>query len=78
MLQGILDGKNSCITAFGARRSGKTQLIEGSEEIPGLPMKSFCELIPMVEEIGGSIAISCYRIYHDHIYDLLEHKEKEV
>ncbi|KAG0481763.1 hypothetical protein HPP92_012621 [Vanilla planifolia] len=77
LLQGILDGKNSCITAFGARRSGKTQLIEGSEEIPGLAMKSFCELIPMVEEIGGSIAISCYRIYHDHIYDLLEHKEKK-
>ncbi|KAG0454169.1 hypothetical protein HPP92_025473 [Vanilla planifolia] len=78
LLQGILDGKNSCVIAFGARRSGKTQLIEGSEEIPGLAMKSFCELIPMVEEIGGSIAISCYRIYHDHVYDLLEHKEKEV
>ncbi|KAG0484124.1 hypothetical protein HPP92_012208 [Vanilla planifolia] len=62
---------------FTRKTNGTCNIMQGSEEIPGLTMKSFCELIPMVEEIGGSIAISCYRIYHDHIYDLLEHKEKK-
>ncbi|KAL0918273.1 hypothetical protein M5K25_010272 [Dendrobium thyrsiflorum] len=78
LLEGILHGDNSCVIAYGVQGSGKTQLIQGSVETPGLAMMAFCEIFSSIEEVGGSMTISCYEMYNDHIYDLLDCKEKEV
>lgn len=47
-------------------------------ETPGLAMMAFCEIFSSIEEDGGSMTVSCYEIYNDHIYDLLDRKEQEV
>ena len=36
------------------------------------------EILMSATDVGGSVAISCYEVYQDHIYDLLEPKEQEV
>ncbi|KAJ6807930.1 kinesin-like protein KIN-10C isoform X2 [Iris pallida] len=74
LLQGLLEGRNSCVIAYGAPGSGKTQLIQGTEESPGLALLTVTDIFPVVEELGGSINISCYEVYQDHVYDLLEPK----
>ncbi|KAG1361323.1 kinesin-like protein KIN-10C [Cocos nucifera] len=78
LLQGIFHGRNACVIAYGARGSGKTQTIQGSEENPGLAPMAISEILMSATEVGGSVAISCYEVYQDHIYDLLEPKEQEV
>ncbi|KAK8964011.1 Kinesin-1-like protein PSS1 [Platanthera guangdongensis] len=78
LLQGLLHGDNCCVVAFGAQGSGKSQLIQGSAETPGLAMMAFCDAFSRIEEFGGSVAISCYEMHNDHIYDLLEYKEQEI
>lgn len=32
----------------------------------------------MAKEIEGLVTISCYEVFQDHIYDILEPKEQEV
>ncbi|KAI0510009.1 hypothetical protein KFK09_010609 [Dendrobium nobile] len=78
LLEGILHGDSCCVITYGVQGSGKTQLIQGSVETPGLAMMAFCEIFSSIEEVGGSMTISCYEMYNDHIYDLLDCKEKEV
>lgn len=36
------------------------------------------EILPAVEELGGSVTISCYEVCQDRVYDLLQPKEQEV
>ncbi|XP_017697853.2 kinesin-like protein KIN-10B isoform X2 [Phoenix dactylifera] len=78
LIQGIFHGRNACVIAYGARGSGKTQMIQGSEEDPGLAPMAISEILMSATEVGGSVAISCYEVYQDHIYDLLDPKEQEV
>lgn len=79
LLCGVLRGSNACVLGHGARRSGKTHTIQGSEENPGLAPMAVFELLALVEESGGgSVSISCYEVNQDHIYDVLEPKEQEV
>ncbi|KAM0942057.1 putative plus-end-directed kinesin ATPase [Dioscorea sansibarensis] len=79
LLYGVLRGSNACVLGYGARRSGKTHTIQGSEENPGLAPMAVFELLALVEESGGgSVSISCYEVNQDHIYDVLELKEQEV
>ncbi|XP_019709533.1 kinesin-like protein KIN-10B [Elaeis guineensis] len=78
LLQGIFHGRNACVIAYGARGSGKTHTIQGSEENPGLAPMAISEILMSATDVGGSVAISCYEVYQDHIYDLLEPKEQEV
>ncbi|ONK66628.1 uncharacterized protein A4U43_C06F10330 [Asparagus officinalis] len=44
LLEGILKGGKGCVIAYGAQGSGKTQLVQGSEENPGLALM-FTEMI---------------------------------
>ncbi|KAF8412244.1 hypothetical protein HHK36_000204 [Tetracentron sinense] len=78
LLSGIFHGLNASIIAYGARGGGKTYTIQGSDEKPGLALLAMAEILSMSKEIGNLVTISCYEIYQDHIYDLLEHKEQEV
>nr|CAD1840861.1 unnamed protein product [Ananas comosus var. bracteatus] len=78
LIQGLFQGSNSCVIAYGARGSGKTQIIQGSEENPGLAPITLYEILAMAKEIEGLVTISCYEVFQDHIYDILEPKEQEV
>ncbi|KAK8959729.1 hypothetical protein KSP40_PGU005072 [Platanthera guangdongensis] len=78
LLHGLLHGDNCCVIAYGAQGNAKSQLIQGSLETPGLALMTFCDVFSHIEEVSGSIAISCYEMRNDHIYDLLEYKEKEI
>ncbi|RWR91730.1 kinesin-like protein KIN-10C isoform X2 [Cinnamomum micranthum f. kanehirae] len=74
----IFDGFNASVIAYGARGSGKTHTIQGSCEKPGLAALAMAEILSSCEETGRVVKISCYEVYHDHVYDLLERKEQEV
>ncbi|KAL6127699.1 hypothetical protein ACLB2K_071062 [Fragaria x ananassa] len=78
LIPGILEGCNATVIALGARGSGKTSLIQGSSEKPGLVTLAIDEIISMAEKNGCSITISSYEVYQDHIYDILAPSHPEV
>ncbi|KAK4836867.1 hypothetical protein QYF36_000913 [Acer negundo] len=78
LIQGVFDGLNATIIAFGARGSGKTHVIQGSDKEPGLAVLAVAEFLSRVEEIGRSISVSVYEISQDHVYDLLDPKRSTV
>ncbi|KAK9914275.1 hypothetical protein M0R45_038063 [Rubus argutus] len=78
LIPGILEGCNATVIALGARGSGKTSLIQGSSEKPGLAALAMDEIIAMAEKKGCSITISSYEVYQDHIYDVLDPSRPEV
>ncbi|XP_058076008.1 kinesin-like protein KIN-10C isoform X2 [Magnolia sinica] len=78
LLPEIFRGFNASVIAYGARGSGKTHLIQGSNEKPGLAPLALAEILSIGEEIGSSVMISYYEVYQDHVYDLLESKEQKV
>ncbi|KAK3220685.1 hypothetical protein Dsin_014655 [Dipteronia sinensis] len=78
LIQGVFDGLNATIIAFGARGSGKTHVIQGSDKEPGLAVLAVAEFLSRVEEIGRSISVSVYEISQDHVYDLLDPKQSTV
>ncbi|KAM5557373.1 kinesin-like protein KIN-10C [Rosa sericea] len=78
LIPGVLEGCNATVIALGARGSGKTSLIQGSSEKPGLATLAIDEIISMAEKNGCSITISSYEVYQDHIYDVLAPSRPEV
>ncbi|KAF8413180.1 hypothetical protein HHK36_001156 [Tetracentron sinense] len=78
MISGIFGGLNASVIAYGARGSGKTHTIQGSDENPGLAPLAMAEILSTSEEVGRLVTMSCYEVYQDHVYDLLEPKEQEV
>ncbi|XP_042504063.1 kinesin-like protein KIN-10C [Macadamia integrifolia] len=75
LVSGIFRGLNASVLVYGARGSGKTQTIQGSNENPGLAPMALAEILSVCEENGSSVTISCYEVCLDHVYDLLEPKE---
>ncbi|KAL8248016.1 hypothetical protein R6Q59_009232 [Mikania micrantha] len=73
----VYDGENSTFIAFGARGSGKTCTIQGSEENPGLGMLAIDEIL---KTVGGrhAVAVSIYEVFYNHVYDVLDSKNREV
>ncbi|KAK9147488.1 hypothetical protein Scep_006245 [Stephania cephalantha] len=78
LLSGVFEGLSASVLAYGARGSGKTFLMQGTEEKPGLGPLALAEILSIGEGIGGLVAVSCYEVYQDHIYDLLEQNRQEV
>ncbi|XP_022734566.1 kinesin-like protein KIN-10C [Durio zibethinus] len=78
LIEDVFNGHNATVIAYGARGSGKTFLIQGSEEEPGLAVLAMTKILFMAEESGKLIAISCYEISRDHAYDLLDPERHEV
>ncbi|KAI3519485.1 hypothetical protein L1887_08646 [Cichorium endivia] len=74
----VFDGENSTFIAFGARDSGKTYTIQGSEENFGMGMLVMDEILKFVQEGKHTAAISIYEVFQDHVYDLLDSKNPEV
>ncbi|XP_072979730.1 kinesin-like protein KIN-10B [Typha angustifolia] len=78
LIQGLFQGSNACVIAYGARGSGKTRIVQGSEETPGLAPIAISEIIELAKEINGSVSVSCFEICQDHIYDILQPSKREV
>ncbi|XWS37853.1 hypothetical protein CRYUN_Cryun19dG0081100 [Craigia yunnanensis] len=74
----VFNGHNATVIAYGARGSGKTFVIQGSEDEPGLAVLAMTEILSMAEDSGKLITISCYEILKDHAYDLLDPERHEV
>ncbi|KAF5731187.1 ATP binding microtubule motor family protein putative isoform 1 [Tripterygium wilfordii] len=78
LISGVFYGHHATVIAYGARGSGKTYVIQGSEEKPGLAVLAIAELLSKANENGKSVTISFYEILHDRVYDLLDPKQLEV
>ncbi|GLT35939.1 hypothetical protein SLA2020_103490 [Shorea laevis] len=78
LISGIFDGHDATIVAYGARGSGKTYLIQGSENEPGLAVQAMAEVLSLAVESGKLVSISFYHIINERAYDLLDPKKSEV
>ncbi|KAI4347566.1 hypothetical protein L6164_008371 [Bauhinia variegata] len=79
LISPALEGHNSTIIAYGARGSGKTRVIQGSAEEPGLATLAMEEFLSMAEQNGKSITISFYEVdYQDRAFDLLTPEQPEI
>ncbi|CAI0403110.1 unnamed protein product [Linum tenue] len=78
LLPEVFNGRSVTVVACGARGSGKTHVIQGTEGDLGLAALSMAEILRMSEESNKFVGVSCYEILQEHAYDLLEPKSQEV
>ncbi|KAM4747861.1 uncharacterized protein WCC33_005371 [Rhinophrynus dorsalis] len=74
IIKSCVDGYNVCILAYGQTGSGKTYTMMGTEEKPGVNIRSIRELLHICQErerIKYTIKISMLEIYNEVIRDLL-------
>ncbi|KAH6757742.1 hypothetical protein C2S51_038650 [Perilla frutescens var. frutescens] len=67
----LFEGRNSSIIALGAKGSGKTYTIQGSQEKPGLAVMAMSEIIAKAKELDKSVSVSLYELTQEHVKDLL-------
>ncbi|CAN6336854.1 unnamed protein product [Urochloa humidicola] len=68
---------NACVVTCGA--TGKTHLMMGSQDRPGLLTMAMEQILHRAKLIGAAISISSYQVLQDnHVFDLLEPKDSEV
>ncbi|GAV79307.1 Kinesin domain-containing protein/HHH_3 domain-containing protein [Cephalotus follicularis] len=78
LISGFFYGCNATVIACGARGSGKTSLIQGSDAEPGLAVLTMTEILRIAEENGRSIAISFYEVFQENARDLLDRNRPTV
>ncbi|WRT66359.1 uncharacterized protein IL334_003314 [Kwoniella shivajii] len=75
LLAGVLDGYNATVFAYGATGCGKTHTISGTEEEPGIIVRTMRELFDLVEDTKLKyetyFQMSMVEIYNESIRDLL-------
>ncbi|ORY34049.1 kinesin motor domain-domain-containing protein [Naematelia encephala] len=75
LLDGVLDGYNATVFAYGATGCGKTHTISGNEADPGITIRIMRELFEKIEESKDEydtyIELSMVEIYNELIRDLL-------
>ncbi|GAB2294025.1 hypothetical protein Dimus_028241 [Dionaea muscipula] len=74
----VLEGRNATVFAYGAKGSGKTFTIQGTEDEPGLVAMAVTEILSRAEEVGRSVSVSLYVVHQERIIDLLDSKRSEV
>ncbi|CAK7337316.1 unnamed protein product [Dovyalis caffra] len=74
----VFDGRNATIIACGARGSGKSYLIQGTEDELGFAALAVAEMVQLAADSGKSIAVSFYEVDHDHVKDLLDPNRQQV
>lgn len=76
LLDGVLDGYNSTVFAYGATGCGKTHTITGTPTQPGIIFLTMQELFARIDEQRSEkiaeISLSYLEIYNETIRDLLE------
>ncbi|KAF8049069.1 hypothetical protein N665_2301s0002 [Sinapis alba] len=79
LISSVFEGKDATVIAHGARSSGKTHLIQGSEREPGLVILAMAEMLAMVEERGDSIvSVSFYDVSQETLYDIADQENRVV
>ncbi|ESQ31938.1 hypothetical protein EUTSA_v10005649mg, partial [Eutrema salsugineum] len=78
LISTVFEGKDANVIAHGARCSGKTHLIQGSEREPGIAILAMTEMLSMAEERGESISVSIYEVSHETVYDILDREKRVV
>uniref|UniRef100_A0A8C8S1A0 Kinesin-like protein n=1 Tax=Pelusios castaneus TaxID=367368 RepID=A0A8C8S1A0_9SAUR len=78
ILDGVLNGYNCSVFAYGATGAGKTYTMLGSETSPGIMYLTMVELYKRIEarkeEKTCEVLISYQEVYNEQIHDLLEPK----
>uniref|UniRef100_A0A8C0GD20 Kinesin-like protein n=1 Tax=Chelonoidis abingdonii TaxID=106734 RepID=A0A8C0GD20_CHEAB len=78
LLDGVLNGYNCSVFAYGATGAGKTYTMLGSEKSPGIMYLTMVELYKRIEERkeekSCEVLISYQEVYNEQIHDLLESK----
>ncbi|KAM9299441.1 kinesin-like protein KIF18B [Gastrophryne carolinensis] len=78
IIDGVLNGYNCSVFAYGATGAGKTHTMLGSEADPGVMYLTMVELYQRIEAIkeekSCEVLISYLEVYNEQIQDLLEPK----
>ncbi|XP_078388107.1 kinesin-like protein KIF18B [Cetorhinus maximus] len=78
ILEGVLNGYNCSVFAYGATGSGKTHTMLGSADQPGVMYHTMVQLYERIEEMKDEkiceVAVSYLEVYNEQIQDLLEPK----
>jgi hypothetical protein len=76
LLDGVLDGYNATVFAYGATGSGKTHTISGTQDHPGILPLTMAELFERIKDIEREktvdISVSYLEVYNETIRDLLQ------
>ncbi|CAI2382462.1 unnamed protein product [Moneuplotes crassus] len=82
LLEGVLDGYNATVFAYGATGAGKTYTMLGTPSDKGIFGNAFEELFKQMEESSKDkdfkIKMSFIEIYNEMIFDLLLQNEKPL
>ncbi|XP_022543375.2 kinesin-like protein KIN-10C isoform X1 [Brassica napus] len=78
LISTVFEGKDANVIAHGARGSGKTHLIQGSEKEPGLAVLTMAEMLSMAGERGYSILVSVYEVCNEAVYDISDQEKRVV
>ena len=77
LLEGVANGYNATVFAYGATGAGKTHTMIGDLERPGLMILTFDELFKCLEALSKErnykVKLSYLEIYNEEIHDLLNH-----
>lgn len=78
LISAVFGGQNASAIAIGARGSGKTFNVQGSQENPGLAIMAMSEILSKAAELEKLVSISFYELENDQVYDLLNPKRPVV
>ena len=81
MIDGIMQGYNASVFAYGATGAGKTYTMLGTEDSPGIMMLSIEELFKSIESYTAErdymLKVSYVEVYNENIKDLLLDKSDD-
>lgn len=81
MIEGIIQGYNATVFAYGSTGAGKTHTMLGTEDQPGLMILSIEELFSQIErnsqEKDYKLKLSYIEVYNEVIKDLLNTTKQE-
>lgn len=80
LLQGVLEGFNATVFAYGATGAGKTYTMVGNGDNPGVMVRSLSDLFNLVEkqvDKDFKIQISYLEVYNETLRDLLMDGQSE-
>ncbi|OZJ04833.1 hypothetical protein BZG36_02322, partial [Bifiguratus adelaidae] len=80
LIDGVLNGYNATVFAYGATGCGKTHTISGSPEDPGIIFLTIRELYERIEQLKDDktihFSLSYLEVYNEQIKDLLVENKK--
>ena len=75
LIDGVLNGRNGTVFAYGATGSGKTHTMVGDENDPGMMLLSLADIFDTARRHGDAyvydVSCSYLEVYNELIYDLL-------